>query len=126
MIDLEQSARIECIYVFLFSVTLSHATNNLKSSNHEIIHEKKLWTYKIPMRNHRKNIWPTKYPREKILDRWTTHEETMAQRHETHETYNSTRPMKLGTLWCENLLTNQMKTLWFCDSNISNSLTLML
>ena len=54
------------IYVFLFSVTLSHAGNNWKYVNHKISYEK---------------IGPTKYPPQKILDPRNTHEKKVC----THE-----------------------------------------
>ena len=75
---------MRCIYVFLFSVTLSHAANNWKSFNREISHEKK--------------IEPTKYPQEKYFDTRNTHKEkfrahdvTTRKKFWTHEI-----PMKAG------------------------------
>ena len=54
---------LRCICVFLLSVTFSHAANNGKLLNHEITHEKKSWTQKMPTR---KKFEPTKYPRERL------------------------------------------------------------
>ena len=69
------------IYVFIFSVTLSHAANKWKTLNHQISYDKKklklqntnakkYWTHKKPTR---KMFGPTKYPQEKCLDPQNTH-----------------------------------------------------
>ena len=62
----------------------------------------KFWTHEIPTR---KNVGPTKYPREKMLDPLNTHEKTfrthegtIAPWQETHKTYGGTRPMEFSTL----------------------------
>ena len=65
-------------------------------------HEKKIMIYKIPTK---KNLKPTKYLRENILDprnthgkNFWTHESTMAPWCETHETHDGTRPTDFSTL----------------------------
>ena len=40
------------------------------TENYEITHERKFWTHEIPTR---KNLGPTKYPKEKIWDSPNTH-----------------------------------------------------
>ena len=98
---------MRCIYVILFSVTVSHAANKSKSLNHDIshnnentgatkyrgekildprnTHEKHFGPTKYSRENFwtheitkRKNFEPTKNPRQKISDPHTTHESTMA------------------------------------------------
>ena len=60
-----------CIYVFLFSVTHSHAAKNWKSLNHKISYDKeKIGPTKYP----RKNIWNDEIPTRKMLDPRNTHE----------------------------------------------------
>ena len=46
----------------------------------------------------RQNTNKTKYPRERISDPRNAHEGTMNRWHETHETHNDTRPTKIRTL----------------------------
>ena len=48
------------------------------SENYKIAHKTKFWTHKIPTR---KNLGPTKYLQEKIVDPWSTHK----KKFETHE-----------------------------------------
>ena len=60
-------------------------------------HEKKCRTHEIPTKT---NFGPTKYPREKILDPWNTHEKSFWTHKGTvapwHETHDGTRPMELA------------------------------
>ena len=58
-----------------------------------------------PQNVHEKNFRPTNYSREKILDSQTTHEKNfwshegmIARWHETHETYDGTRPTEFNPL----------------------------
>ena len=59
--------------------------------------EKKCRTYEIPTKT---NFGPKKYPREKILDPWNTHEESFRTHEGTvapwHETHDGTRPTELA------------------------------
>ena len=50
------------------------------TENYEITHTRKFWTHKTPTR---KNLGPTKYPRQKIFDPRNTDEGTM---------YDGTKP----------------------------------
>ena len=61
---------LRCIYVFLFSLTVSRAASNWKTLIYEMSREKNL-THEIPIR---KNFETTKYPQEKNLDPQNTHE----------------------------------------------------
>ena len=73
---------LRCIYVFLFSFTLSHAANNGKFLNPKISHKKKkldprnthvktFWTHEISTK---KNFGPTKYPGKKNVNPRNTYE----------------------------------------------------
>ena len=71
-------------------------------------HERKFWTHEIPTR---KNLEPTQYPRENILEPRNTHEKnfrshegTMEQSHETHETHDGSRQTEFSTLFFEKQL----------------------
>ena len=102
---------LRCIYGSLLSATPPHVANNRQSLNHEIP-TRKNWTHKITTR---KNFRSTKHPQEKYLHPWNTREKKnldpgntrekiflkYSRWHDdfkTHETHNSTRPTKFGTL----------------------------
>ena len=44
------------------------------TESYEITYERKFWTLEIPTR---RNLGPTKYPREKVLDPRNTHEKKL-------------------------------------------------
>ena len=52
------------------------------TENYEITHERKFWTHEIPTR---KNLGPTKYPKEKIWDSPNTHGKKILDPQNTHE-----------------------------------------
>ena len=105
-IDVEQNTLFEMyIYVFLFSVTLSHKPTienlrikklaRIKKVGPRNTTEKNLCTDEIPMR---KSFGPIKFPREKTWNPRNTYGGTMARRHYTHETHDCTGPMEFTTL----------------------------
>ena len=53
------------------------------AESYEITHERKFWT-------HEKSFEPTKYPREKILDPWNTHEK-IASTHNIRKNFGATK-----------------------------------
>ena len=99
---------LKFIYIFLFSVTLSHAANNWKYLNHEISHKKM-----DSQNTHEKNFEPSKYPRRKILDpRITCGKKFWTTKIPTRKSFGPTKAQWHDGTWPTKF--SILSYFWFC------------